>query len=74
MGLTLMRARCGVYTFESCIFAPRANVMWLQHVQFPKQKRPPSGGLFDTPIWEDIGAGEAIRTPDPNLGKVMLYP
>jgi len=21
-----------------------------------------------------IGAGEAIRTPDPNLGKVMLYP
>ena len=22
----------------------------------------------------EIGAGEAIRTPDPNLGKVMLYP
>ena len=22
----------------------------------------------------DFGAGEAIRTPDPNLGKVMLYP
>jgi hypothetical protein len=21
-----------------------------------------------------LGAGEAIRTPDPNLGKVMLYP
>ena len=21
-----------------------------------------------------VGAGEAIRTPDPNLGKVMLYP
>ena len=21
-----------------------------------------------------FGAGEAIRTPDPNLGKVMLYP
>ena len=21
-----------------------------------------------------IGAGEANRTPDPNLGKVMLYP
>jgi hypothetical protein len=20
------------------------------------------------------GAGEAIRTPDPNLGKVVLYP
>jgi len=21
-----------------------------------------------------IGAGEGIRTPDPNLGKVVLYP
>ena len=24
-------------------------------------------------FWEN-GAGEAIRTPDPNLGKVVLYP
>jgi hypothetical protein len=23
---------------------------------------------------EEFGAGEAIRTPDPNLGKVVLYP
>ena len=23
---------------------------------------------------EEKGAGEAIRTPDPNLGKVVLYP
>jgi len=23
---------------------------------------------------EENGAGEAIRTPDPHLGKVMLYP
>jgi len=23
---------------------------------------------------EKIGAGEGIRTPDPNLGKVVLYP
>jgi hypothetical protein len=22
----------------------------------------------------DFGAGEGIRTPDPNLGKVVLYP
>jgi hypothetical protein len=22
----------------------------------------------------EFGAGEAIRTPDPNLGKVVLYP
>ena len=25
-------------------------------------------------LFRKIGAGEAIRTPDPNLGKVMLYP
>ena len=31
----------------------------------------PTDGLK---ILEEIGAGEAIRTPDPNLGKVMLYP
>ena len=24
--------------------------------------------------WENVGAGDAIRTRDPNLGKVMLYP
>jgi hypothetical protein len=24
--------------------------------------------------WKETGAGEAIRTPDPNLGKVVLYP
>ncbi|CCV04331.1 hypothetical protein MESS2_1270021 [Mesorhizobium metallidurans STM 2683] len=24
--------------------------------------------------WEETGAGEAIRTLDPNLGKVVLYP
>ena len=25
-------------------------------------------------IVKENGAGEAIRTPDPNLGKVVLYP
>ena len=25
-------------------------------------------------LLEKNGAGEAIRTPDPNLGKVVLYP
>ncbi len=39
-------------------------------------KRPPEGGLllFCWVSREPVGAGEAIRTPDPNLGKVMLYP
>jgi len=34
------------------------------------EKRGPEAALFSY----DFGAGEAIRTPDPNLGKVMLYP
>ena len=25
-------------------------------------------------VWLSFGAGEGIRTLDPNLGKVMLYP
>ena len=33
-------------------------------------KKPPCGGLF---LLKN-GAGEGIRTLDPNLGKVMLYP
>ena len=27
-----------------------------------------------TDLHMKTGAGEAIRTPDPNLGKVVLYP
>ena len=41
----------------------------------------PLAALGDFPVrflgseaFDVIGAGEAIRTPDPNLGKVMLYP
>ena len=34
--------------------------------------RPP-GGRIPGPSWR-LGAGEGIRTLDPNLGKVMLYP
>ena len=40
-------------------------------VRRPKHIRiDPSEGYFV----EKPGAGEANRTPDPNLGKVMLYP
>jgi hypothetical protein len=35
-----------------------------------KRKAAPGGTAFSI----SNGAGEAIRTPDPNLGKVMLYP
>ncbi len=40
---------------------------------FPLGFRSGTGGKFPSPLGE-VGAGEAIRTPDPNLGKVMLYP
>ena len=37
----------------------------------PKPKRRSKLRFF---VFHPDGAGEAIRTPDPNLGKVMLYP
>lgn len=39
-----------------------------------KSKKPPEGGFFDPARGWEIGAGEGIRTLDPNLGKVVLYP
>jgi hypothetical protein len=35
------------------------------------QNAAPEGGVSAV---SNYGAGEAIRTPDPNLGKVVLYP
>jgi hypothetical protein len=42
----------------------------------PKSKKATETVAFLSVRWVtgDIGAGEAIRTLDPNLGKVMLYP
>ena len=34
----------------------------------------PHTGTGRIAVLEENGAGEAIRTPDPNLGKVVLYP
>ena len=34
----------------------------------------PKGYLIALIYLQKNGAGEAIRTPDPNLGKVVLYP
>jgi hypothetical protein len=40
-----------------------------------KTKKPPCGGLsYLLGILGEFGAGEGIRTLDPNLGKVVLYP
>ena len=33
-----------------------------------------SDAAYLTEFISKFGAGEANRTPDPNLGKVMLYP
>ncbi len=41
---------------------------FLRHGAKTKNPRIPAG-----PFWK-IGAGDEIRTHDPNLGKVMLYP
>jgi hypothetical protein len=37
-------------------------------------KRGPEGPLLPMISLRKSGAGEGIRTPDPNLGKVVLYP
>ena len=39
------------------------------------QQKPPLGNLANYPyLHRKTGAGEGIRTLDPNLGKVVLYP
>ena len=39
-----------------------------------KQKAAPRGRFKSLIFREETGAGEGIRTLDPNLGKVVLYP
>jgi hypothetical protein len=39
-----------------------------------KQKRPRRAALNRLKSLREFGAGEGIRTLDPNLGKVVLYP
>ena len=39
-----------------------------------KTRKAPEGALSLHPLSEGNGAGEGIRTLDPNLGKVVLYP
>ena len=38
------------------------------------EPKPPALRVVLIVMAEEIGAGEEIRTLDPNLGKVMLYP
>jgi hypothetical protein len=39
-----------------------------------KHERRPEERLIQIRLKRKIGAGEGIRTLDPNLGKVVLYP
>jgi hypothetical protein len=39
-----------------------------------KQRLVPKDRLYLSDLFEKTGAGEGIRTLDPNLGKVVLYP
>jgi hypothetical protein len=39
-----------------------------------KTRKAPEGALSMDFLDEENGAGEGIRTLDPNLGKVVLYP
>ena len=41
---------------------------------FVSRPRPTGLGVKTLVFWEKTGAGEGIRTLDPNLGKVVLYP
>ena len=41
--------------------------------QGPESKKRPRRTALIAAISEEIGAGEEIRTLDPNLGKVVLY-
>src|SRR5215472_1008009 len=52
-------------------FSPPQKVSHLVIAGLSEYEKPRSPAALDDP---EIGAGEGIRTPDPNLGKVVLYP
>jgi hypothetical protein len=51
---------------------PSASPAWATRAG--KQKRPRRTAFIRLKSIRDFGAGEGIRTLDPNLGKVVLYP
>lgn len=67
---------------ERCLDTGRSNTLEQQegrpirqHPNEPQtQKRPRRTVFWLQPLFRRIGAGEGIRTLDPNLGKVVLYP
>ena len=57
--------------FASGCFPPASPIL---RAQAGKQKTAPKGRFKQLISLKEIGAGEGIRTLDPNLGKVVLYP
>jgi hypothetical protein len=51
-----------------------AQNMWIESNDGNGQRASPQRFAKWMPNFVEIGAGEGIRTLDPNLGKVVLYP
>ncbi len=54
----------GKYSIDATFYSRRRLIV---QEKVRKRKKAPEGAFFD-------GAGDGIRTHDPNLGKVVLYP
>ncbi len=70
-GNRLFFLRCSEAVSGANCFPPASPISghWLG-----KQKAPRRALLKTLILLDQTGAGEEIRTLDPNLGKVMLYP
>ncbi len=69
--LLMPKAAGGPLLFAFCCFPPASPAF---AAGSGKQKTVPRDCSKHLNLLMKVGAGEAIRTPDPNLGKVMLYP
>jgi hypothetical protein len=70
-GNRLFFLRCSKTISVANCFPPASPIL---HSGPRKQKAPRRALLKCLLSFSQIGAGEEIRTLDPNLGKVMLYP
>ncbi len=68
---TTPKVSSGTPEHESCCFPPASPQ---SGTELGKQESTPKGRSKILVFLEKTGAGEGIRTLDPNLGKVVLYP
>ena len=71
LGTRMPKAAEGPLRFAFCCF-PHASPAFAS--ASGKQKTVPRDRFKHLNFLRKLGAGDAIRTRDPNLGKVMLYP